>query len=270
MFLLRFFIVLLLHPNFSTSNFCDKDGYCESEDKSAFLHSNQENEELKQYKTDELTLEHESVKEQEQITEATKEDVKAKDEIEKVQEEETNVSEVMLEDRRIKQKRDEINERKPLEMDGLLEPCTVTVEGGQLYRNMIVAAGYDLNSASLMKKYHCQSDHDNFLQNGFFKTTGLFKEKEVSIISLMPSQAIQAHAHDDDEHIFISHGSLIQFYWPNGPGQPENRTLSASATGTLITGLTHALFAGHEGVVYHESLESDRKSTWFAPATQQV
>ena len=89
-------------------------GYCESEDKSAFLHSNQENEELKQYKTDELTLEHESVKEQEQITEATKEDVKAKDEIEKVQEEETNVSEVMLEDGRIKQKRDEINERKPL------------------------------------------------------------------------------------------------------------------------------------------------------------
>ena len=45
------------------------------------------------------------------------------------------------------------------------------------------------------------------------------------------------------------------------------RTVTAGTPVGVVGGVTHAVFAGHDGVVYHEDAGSDRagRKTWFAP-----
>jgi len=157
-------------------------------------------------------------------------------------------------------------EEKIEEVDGILGACNVTVEDGQLYRLMMLEAGYTLNSSTVMKKYHCQAEVDMFMKNGFFQTTGLYNGEEVSIVAMMPSQGLQPHAHDTDEVVQIRYGEMIELMWPDGPGDPETKKVKEGGTSYMHSGFTHAIFAGPEGLVYHESLDTFfGRNTWFAP-----
>jgi len=153
------------------------------------------------------------------------------------------------------------------EVDGMFEPCTKTEKGGQLYKKMILNAGYKLAEGSKMIRVHCQADSDDFFANGYYQTTGYVDGEEVVIVAIMPSQGIQPHAHDLTEDITLGHGELKYFTWLEGPGIPSNRTVQAGSPVGVVSGVTHAVFAGPEGAVYHEpaNTENAARKTWFAP-----
>jgi len=153
------------------------------------------------------------------------------------------------------------------EVDGMFEPCTKTEKGGQLYKMMILNAGYKLTEGSKMIRVHCQADSDDFFANGYYQTTGYVDGEEVVIVAIMPSQGIQPHAHDLTEDITLGHGELKYFTWLEGPGIPSNRTVQAGSPVGVVSGVTHAVFAGPEGAVYHEPANNENASrkTWFAP-----
>jgi len=161
-----------------------------------------------------------------------------------------------------KQINDEIEE-----VDGLFEPCSKSEEGGQLYKMMILQAGYKLAEDSKITRVHCTPDHDGFFANGYYETTGYVDEEKVLIVALMPSQGLQPHAHDLIEDITVGYGQLAYFTWLEGPGIPSNRTIRAGAPVGVGSGVTHAVFAGPDGAVYHEPLhkENAARKTWFAP-----
>merc|ERR1712142_268894 len=154
------------------------------------------------------------------------------------------------------------------EVDGAFEPCNKTEKGGQLYRMMIESAGYQLSASSKMTRVHCQPEIDSFLSNGYYETRGYLEGEEVLIVAMMPSQGLQPHAHDITEDITVSFGEMAYFTWLEGPGVPSNRTVSAGTPVGVVGGVTHAVFAGPEGVVYHEPAGKDTAvgKTWFAPS----
>merc|ERR1719322_1982527 len=75
------------------------------------------------------------------------------------------------------------------------------------------------------------------------------------------------HSHDLDENMRVGYGELEQFYWSNGPGIPMNRTVRAGSRVHVEASVTHAIFAGHTGVIFHQPIHSEEtwRKTWFAP-----
>jgi len=189
---------------------------------------------------------------------------------EKVQEVKEDIEEADAENNEDVQKEepktDQDASEKIEEVEGILSGCTVTNEDGQLYKLMILEAGYVINSSTLMKKHHCLPDEDIFMKNGFFQTIGHLDDEEVAIVAMMPSQALQAHAHDTDEVVEVRYGEMTEMMWPDGPGQPETKIVKEGQTSYMHSGFTHAIFAGPEGLVYHEKPETFfERRTWFAP-----
>merc|ERR1712080_249763 len=111
--------------------------------------------------------------------------------------------------------------------------------------------------------------HDKFISNGYYRTNAKLKnEEEVRVFAFLPGQGLQPHAHDNIEDITVRcFGTLAYFTWLEGPGIPSNRTIKAGEPVGVASGITHALFAGPEGAVYHESTSSEyiHRQTWFAP-----
>jgi len=154
------------------------------------------------------------------------------------------------------------------EVDGVFEPCKVSQDkdGGQLHRMLMNKAGHKIREGSL-EKVHCQPDDDRFLSNGYYRAISEVGEDEVRVMALLPGQGLQPHAHNDVEDIKVSFGMLAYFTWLEGPGIPSNRTVTAGQPVGCASGVTHALFAGPEGAVFHEALSSEgsERQTWFAP-----
>merc|ERR1711951_7002 len=60
--------------------------------------------------------------------------------------------------------------------------------------------------------------------------------------------------------IKVSFGMLAYFTWLEGPGIPSNRTVTVGQPVGCASGVTHALFAGPDGAVFHESLSRIRET----------
>merc|ERR1719244_1608913 len=165
-----------------------------------------------------------------------------------------------------KNKEDEIIEEvdEHDEVDGLLNPCKRTVGGGQLQRNLMLKAGYVITGD--FTRVHCQDDTDHFFENGYYETVATIDETEYVVHVLLPGQGLQPHTHDDIEDITVGYGELAYLTWLEGPGVPSNRTVTAGEPVGVEGGVTHAIFAGPQGAVYHEAVQKtiDRQ-TWFAP-----
>merc|ERR1719378_1177278 len=275
---------------YNEQEFCTAEGDCGSaEVKSAFLHTEDDHADTATATKDEKT-EQQVDKKQEVVSEEKSEEIKNAEEkmaenemaedkaditnLEEKSKETAAAEEEAIETNKAEDKLEEAStaetktekEEKIEEVDGILGACNVTVEDGQLYRLMMLEAGYTLNSSTVMKKYHCQAEVDMFMKNGFFQTTGLYNGEEVSIVAMMPSQGLQPHAHDTDEVVQIRYGEMIELMWPDGPGDPETKKVKEGETSYMHSGFTHAIFAGPEGLVYHESLDTFfGRNTWFAP-----
>jgi len=154
------------------------------------------------------------------------------------------------------------------EVDGVFEPCKVSQDkdGGQLHQMLMNKAGHEIREGSL-EKVHCQPDDDRFLSNGYYRAISEVGEDEVRVMAFLPGQGLQPHAHNDVEDIKVSFGMLAYFTWLEGPGIPSNRTVTVGQPVGCASGVTHALFAGPDGAVFHESLSSkaSERQTWFAP-----
>eukprot|EP00092_Neocalanus_flemingeri_P008526 GFUD01009185.1.p1 GENE.GFUD01009185.1~~GFUD01009185.1.p1 ORF type:complete len:241 (-),score=89.30 GFUD01009185.1:333-1055(-) len=196
--------------------------------------------------------------------------VKTEDKVEEL----GDLGENILEDEGIVEENENLKDEKretmydnEEEVDGMFEPCVKTEYGGQLHKMMILQAGYKLTEDSKIIRVHCQPESDEFFANGYYQTTGYVDDEEVLIVAMLPSQGLQPHAHDLVEDITLGYGELAYFTWLDGPGIPSNRTILAGSPVGVGSGVTHAVFAGPEGAVYHEPLhrENAARKAWFAP-----
>jgi len=160
------------------------------------------------------------------------------------------------------------------EVDGEFEPCKKTEADGQLQRMLMTNAGYKLEKGVKLIKVHCQPKHDDFLSNGFYEARGYAPEDKAEaepmlIFTMLPGQGLQPHSHDLDEDMTVGYGELEQFYWSNGPGIPLNRTVRAGSRVQVEASVTHAIFAGHTGVIFHQPVHNELtwRKTWFAPTS---
>merc|ERR1719147_553007 len=140
---------------------------------------------------------------------------------------------------------DELNDENDdtEEVDGEFEPCKKTDADGQLQRMLMTKAGYTLEDKA--------------------------EAEPMLIFTMLPGQGLQPHSHDLDENMTVGYGELEQFYWSNGPGIPMNRTVRAGSRVHVEASVTHAIFAGHTGVIFHQPIHSEEtwRKTWFAPTS---